>query len=494
MSSTTSKKRTRKRNATARATARRTMEKSSPESDAALGLSADRVPTLAARTKTPNSPRVKLETARPAPPPDATPLCLSHGKPGDALAIYHLMLAAGDAPSPAEFQAEEDHPRFDPLRRLVVKDRERLIAQVYLGRQVMLCGGGTIPTACFQRLTVLPEFRPTNLGAALLAAAERELAAGEELLAIAPAGRPDLFIPSGWAPLASTVSVTAPARHVLAALRDREPLAAWPRDSAPEYRIRGWRHVEQDGLMRIFATQAGLTWGPWLRDFDHWRWLVSRQAFDAIYVAIDGPDRMDLSTTDQVVGYAVVRQQRVLELVAAPGHAQAADQLLARVAGDAIEFGTHAIRLDAPADDPRLALFQSAGPRCTATQVEPMPVSFAKVLRPAALLEQLLPRLHERLKTAGGTLPDELGLTVGGEKFRLEFTKHGAKLSAGKLGRSHLALTLPIFTRLVLGQLDVVAAAAQGALDASTRHAVDLAYTLFPRFVFWRPTWEDLEA
>ena len=75
--------------------------------------------------------------------------------------------------------------------------------------------------------------------------------------------------------------------------------------------------------------------------------------FDHIIIALAGPDRLDLNeAAAPIVGYAVVRQERIVELMTDPAYPTAGVQLLARACSDAIERRGHEIVLEAPAEDP----------------------------------------------------------------------------------------------------------------------------------------------
>jgi hypothetical protein len=87
-----------------------------------------------------------------------------------------------------------------------------------------------------------------------------------------------------------------------------------------------------------------------------------------------------------------------------------------------------------------------------------------------------------------------LGFSIEGSKQVLTLTRRGARLCAGRLGRSYLTLKSNEFARLMLGHSDVSEAVAQERIIPSTQTALETAQALFPRVPLWRPTWDDLPA
>src|SRR5262249_4869311 len=108
------------------------------------------------------------------------------------------------------------------------------------------------------------------------------------------------------------------------------------RSRAPHIRL--WRHVELEALRNIYRQYAQSAWATVERSEQYWRWLVSRKAHHEIIVAVHGKDSWDdLDKPSNIVGYAVVRGSRVVELCTLPGHEQVAARLLGRACQDAIE-------------------------------------------------------------------------------------------------------------------------------------------------------------
>ena len=230
----------------------------------------------------------------------------------------------------------------------------------------------------------------------------------------------------------------------------------------------------------------------------YWRWLVSRRAFDHIYVAVNGSGRSQLDeTSSNILGYAITKDDEVLELMADRHRPDIARKLLRRVCGDAIEFDCHHLALHAQPGNPLGELFNSVGGQQEPSCQPHGDYFLAKVLDPMQVLERLRGELHRRAEAAGLERPSELGISVanGGEspdKYRLALTRRSVKVTAGKLGRNYVHCQRQDFDRLLLGVLDVEAALSQKRLKGSTRLARQTIAALFPSIPFWRPPLEDL--
>jgi hypothetical protein len=248
-------------------------------------------------------------------------------------------------------------------------------------------------------------------------------------------------------------------------------------------------------LMRLYKQNSDGAYGPCERTEAYWRWLVGRKAYDALLVALDGPDKLELEETiAPIVGYAVLRQGRIVELCAAPEHATADYQLLARACADAIEHDRQQIFLHAPPTSRLHQVIASANGRYIDHESDGEEVFMVKVFDPPKFLEMLAPEFDARAKAAGMSRDVELGLSVEGEKWRLVCTRRGFRVRGGSLGRNFLILNRAEFTRLALGHAKVRDTAETGRIIASTKSALDLAETIFPRLAFWRPQWDELPA
>ena len=277
--------------------------------------------------------------------------------------------------------------------------------------------------------------------------------------------------------------------------------------------IRPWRRWEERALVRIYRQNLPGRYGPLDRTLAYWQWLLRRQAYDQIYVALDGPDLWDLEeVSTPAVGYVVLKGHRVMELMTVPGRPKVAAELLAHACGDAIEHDHHSIILHAPPDSPFHQVFAPGEgprgaeraerhapggcgpPRRCEQEAERGEVYMARLLQPKLLLERLCGEFCLRARQARLPRPLELGLQVEGQKYQLELTNCGAAVVAHRMGRSYLRMNVADFTRLLLGQLDWDRAVAEKRLEASTALAQQAGRVLFPRLPLWYPPLDDLTA
>mgnify|MGYP005840856123 CR=1 FL=1 len=415
---------------------------------------------------------------------------------GDHHLIRQMLVPIFHGPSAAEFQAQSEDPSYAPRDRLLVRHHDELIAHAHLTRREMHFGGLRLPIVGLWDLAVLPEYRNRGCGQELLRAAERQMMAEQAALGVLRTRSPHFFLRRGWAVWSRHSYSVARAREILSHLRETEARGHDPlRPRVPPLNIRLWRHVERAALVRLYDHNTARSYGPLVRNEAYWRWLIDRRAYDRIYVAIDGPDKLELDDCmSPIVGYAVVREGRIVEMMTAPSHPHAPAQLLARACGDAIEQDLHYVRLDAEPGHPLHDVLVAAGGEKHYHEAESGEVFLAKLFDPWSLLARLAGQLHHRAKQAELPLPCELGLCVNGEKRCLSIRPRCVRLASGRIARSRLECSGGGFLQLVLGHVDVLAAVATGRLIASTRLALEAAAALFPRLPLWRPPLDDLQA
>jgi predicted acetyltransferase len=413
---------------------------------------------------------------------------LMPARAGDHPEIYQFLLAVFQGPSREEFHAVQDQPTYDPGQRLLVKREGRIAAHLQLSHSRMCFGGLGLGMSRIHWLGTLPEFRSQGYASRLLHRADQEMRGAGAILGCLRTRVPQFFRQFGWAVCGRHSASQAKARDVLARL------SAEPGTRSP-LSIRLWRHVELPSLMRVYSQNTQAAYGPLERSEPYWRWLISRKAFDHIIVAIHGRDRMELVDTNApIVGYAVVRQGRVDELLASPDFPHAAVQILGRACGDSIERNRHTIEVETLPGDPLHRLMVEAGGTTNASESDGGEVQMVKILDPAAFVKAIEPALVERARAANLPPDCELGLFVDGIKRTLTVTRRGARLSTGRLGRSYLALKGNEFTRLLLGHNDIIEPVEQERIVPSTQIALETARVLFPRLPLWRPTWDEALA
>ena len=303
---------------------------------------------------------------------------------------------------------------------------------------------------------------------------------------------PHFFRRTGWALCGQPCWSVADTRTVLARLLD-EGLRRNRRYHS-RLHIRPWRRWEEAALVRIYRQNVCGMFGPADRNRAYWQWLLRRQAYDRIYVALDGSNLWDLEeTSTPIVGYAVLRGEKVMELMTAPGRYKVGLELLAHACGDAIEHDHHSIMLHAPPD---CHLHKAFAPRsaCRPAESDRGEVCMARLLDPVQLLRRLCREFCRRAKQGGLPRPLELGFQVEGQKYQIELAPQGAEVVCQRLGRSYLRLNVADFTRMVLGQLDWDRAVAEKRLEASTSLAQHAGRILFPRLPLWYPPLDELTA
>ena len=265
--------------------------------------------------------------------PPSDEIRLVWGRSGDHAAVYHMLLAVFQAPSRDEFQAQTEDPFYEPTDRLLVKRGFRVLSHLHLTHRTMYFGSVAFPVAGFHGLGTLPEFRGQGFATRLLHEGERRIAGEGAALGLVRTRIPKFFRRAGWAVCGRHCFSQAKAREVLGRLHgEHSALLARPLS------IRRWRHVEMPALVRLYQQNSQHAYGSFERTDAYWRWLVGRQAYDSLLVALDGPDKLELEeTTAPIVGFGVLRQEQLVELCTVPGHPTADYQLLARACGDAIE-------------------------------------------------------------------------------------------------------------------------------------------------------------
>ena len=148
-----------------------------------------------------------------------------------------------------------------------------------------------------------------------------------------------------------------------------------------------------------------------MRSEAYWEWLLARGACDRIYVAATGPEPGDLAKLlDSIVGYAFVRQGRLVEVVADARRPDVARHLAARVCCRCQRARRLARALRRSARSPAArAASRDAGGRLVSQQQLDGEVFMAKLLDPLALLRLIAGSLHQRAKAAGLARPARLG-------------------------------------------------------------------------------------
>jgi predicted acetyltransferase len=436
---------------------------------------------------------------RGSPPARKTAWQIVPGTPADHVTVSRFLTGCMQQPSTAEFQCQLEHPFYEPSNRLLLNKDLQLVGHLRLVPGQMWLQRQVVPVCWLHELVIRPEYRCRGGGSALLAKATEQMEQDGTILGLLRTDMPRFYAARGWVVCGRHSYAAAPPRAILSRLTARRaeqrpaPLPAISRPTAKKYRIRLWRHVEQEALARLYHQAEGPRCGQLVRTEPYWRWLIGRRAHDRIYVALAGGQHATLQQQiASIVAYAVVKQGRIVELIHDARHPQAADQLLGRACSDAIEQDVHRIQLEAPPWHLLHPLFAEAGGSCTRHEADRGEVFMVRLVKPRRLLQAMGTIFYHRARDAGLPAECELGLMLENARLRLRVGRDGTQLLCGKVGRSYLQCTAYQLTQLLLGHLDLPGAMDQGRIRASTQVAAQTAVALFPQLPWWFPPWDML--
>jgi predicted N-acetyltransferase YhbS len=423
-----------------------------------------------------------LPATLPAPP------CLGAlvaGTASDHHAVFELLQRSCRAPSPEAFNASLEDPFYEPCDRLLLRRHDHLIGHALLSSREVCWAGRLAPVTQVSWVATLPEYRGRGLGRRMVEAAHERIAADRSLAGILATRIPHFFARFGWAVCGRVGRYVAGARALLA------HLSHGSRGKEAATCIRPWRRVELPALVRLYA--ANLSPGMLARSEETWRWLISRRAFDQIYVATESSGRSQLEDDGvSLAGYVITKGNDVLELMADPARPEVAGQLLQRVCGDAIEVDCHHLGLFAPPANALAELFVAVGGHREGPGGRHGEYLMAKLPDPLAVLNWMAPQLHARAEAARLARPSELSFVLDEGRVTIVLGRRSVKIASGKPSRTCLRLARSDLTRLVLGAADVQRILQQGRTSASSRAAVQIAAALFPRLPLWRAPLDDL--
>ncbi len=426
---------------------------------------------------------------RRAPPGVAPPIVPAES--GDHVGIYCFLNSVFDGPCQAEFGASVEEPGYLPSDRWLARDGQRIVGHVQVLRRSMRFGPLHVPVAHLDWLATAPKLQGQGLGTRLLRAAQRSMVGSGALIGWARTRSTRLFGRLGWADCGLPAPSCADAHRVLRALIEQGFRMPGRR---AKLHIRPWLLWEVGSLARLYREGTGGHCGALERTEAYWQWLVRRHAFDQLYVAIDGPDLIDMDEQKApVVGYAAIKGTGIAELVAAPGNGSVAAMLLARVCHDAIESGRLSVWLHAPEGEPLHQVFRSAGSPCRDCAPDHSETLMACVPRPLALMRLLAGVLQQRGVTAGLPPALEVGFQVGRKRYRLTFADGQCTVAARKPSENAVRMNVADFARMLLGRLDWDAALAEHRVVPCTPEAGFFARALFPRVPIWKPPLDDLK-
>jgi len=245
----------------------------------------------------------------------------------------------------------------------------------------------------------------------------------------------------------------------------------------------------------VYQQISTSMWGPLYRSEETWQWLMGRKVQDQILIAIENaPGKPDGLTTDpNVVGYAIVRDSCVVEMLTLPGYSTARALLVARACRDAIDRDHHFVSLHTPAADPMHELLVTAGGSWISHGATSGGQWMFKLLAPDRWVERFYPVYHERAREAGIQRPLEIDFALEeNTKWRLTLTRRSSRLEPAKTSQTHVQCNWQTFQDLLMSNLTFPEALAQGRLRAAHRSIPRTLAALFPPKLFWQSPFELL--
>lgn len=412
------------------------------------------------------------------------------GNAGDHSRVQTFLTQYYQTPLGDDFQSRLDEPSYEPSDRMLLIRHGQLIGHVQLSRQSAWFESERIPLAAFRDFVVLSEMQSAGYQKPLLETAEATALAEGAVLGIARPTDSELFAERDWIAWRAQGHTQANTRallaHITAQLASRKA-----RHSHVE--IRTWLHFELEAIQPVYERAAAAMWGTLLRNDDAWRWLVGRKAHDQILMAIrHKSDELSDSSGPNVVGYAVVRDSCIVEMMTLPGHSVVRAMLVARACRDAIDRDHHFVSLHTPPTDPLHELLVTAG----GSWHPATPYGgqwMTKLLSAEKWIERLYPLLYQRARETGIPRPLEIGFAVGDERYRLVFTRRSARLEhALPSAEVNVACDAATFQSLLLGNLNWPTAVERGIVKVDDSRRSTILAVLFPPRLFWQSPFELL--
>jgi len=409
---------------------------------------------------------------------------------GDHPLILQLLVQARQRSLAEDFQSHLDAPTYQPSDRLLLRRNGQIIGHIQLARQIGWFQKQRYPHTKLQDFIVLPEYQAAGYDEALLKAAETVAANEGSSLALMHTDQPDWFAQRGWSHCHAQGYSRANTRAILSHLDTR--LAAPRRRCSLE--IRSWRHFEIDSLQQVYSQLSTNSWGMLHRSEETWQWLVGRKAHDQILIAVErAKQKTDESTSDlNVIGYAVVRDSCIVEMLTLPGYSAARTMLIARACRDAIDRDHHFVSLYTPASDPMHELLITAGGNWVSNGATQGGQAMLKLLSPGRWVERLYPILHERAKEAGISLPLQIDFQVSNTFQRLTLTRRSARLEQPTAPKIQASCDWHTFQSMLASNLTFRGTKKAALLRTTDTDITHTLAALFPAKLFWQSPFPQL--
>lgn len=419
------------------------------------------------------------------------------GNVGDHSVILKLLAQVYQCDLTEDFQSRLDEPSYEPCDRLLLMRDGRPVGHVQVSKQIGWFQQQRLPFVKLQDFVILPEFRQADFDKALLRTVETIALREGSCLGLVRADHSEWFTQRGWSVCRGQGHTRANTQAILSHF---DAQSAKARRKAKSIEVRSWRHFELDSLRSVYQQVATNTWGALQRSEASWQWLVGRKAQDQILIAVKKNRRSPhkrstiahAGDTPHVVGYAVVRDSCVVEMMTLPGYSSAGPMMLARACRDAIDRGHHFVSLHTPAADPMHELFVVAGGSWISDAASADGIWMLKLLDPQRWVERLYPILHQRAREAGVGTSHEFCFAVGGDNFRLTLTRRSSRLEPTARHAPDVLCDWHTFQDLLLGNLTYPEAATTGRLKTADDSAGRTLAALFPPKLFWQSPFELL--
>ncbi|MEM9351447.1 MAG: GNAT family N-acetyltransferase [Planctomycetota bacterium] len=421
------------------------------------------------------------------------------GNFGDHGLILKLLDSARGGDNSEDFASRLDRPGYDACDRLLLMHDQRPVGHVHLVNQTLWFQGVRVPIVALRDVAVLPEYRGGPGEQELFNQAEACAVQEGAVLAIACTDSHRVLADRQWLPWRSQGFSRADTRALLAHLDAPPPKQSLlQHDKMQKLEVRTWRHVELDALRNVYDRVAPAHWGCEYRCEQHWQWLVGRKAIDHILVAVDPGSRETPATPSDdpdsgvprgdVVGYAAIRDWRIVEMHTLPEYPNAAKALMIRAGRDAIDRNHHFLSLHTPASDPlHQVMVVTAGGEWVSPRAPQDRRWLYRMLSPERWVERLYPVLQERTRAADIPRPVSLNLQRGSAQSTVVVTRRSSRLehtaSNGAPPPNDAAL-YDLLTGNTRGPQN-----AELLPDEATQ---TLAGVLFPPTVFWQSPLELL--
>ena len=424
------------------------------------------------------------------------------GNAGDHPLVLQLFVQAYQSPLAEDFQSRLDEPCYEPSDRLLLRRGSELIGHVQVSKQIGWFQEERHPLARLQDFITLPEYRSGRCDGPLLEMAE-SIAVGEgSILALVRTDRPEWFESQGWSRCRGQGHTRANTRAILSHFDTPQHNR---RRHTSTLEIRTWRHFELDSIERLYGQLSTGIWGAQQRSAETWQWLAGRKAHDQILIAVERKPRKPSALHDEAeenlrvespdaVGYAIIRDSCIVEMLTLPGYSTARSMLVERACRDAIDRDHHFVSLHTPATDPMHELLVTAGGSWISDDDSNGGNWMLKLLSAERLIERSYPVLHERAREAGIPRPLEIDFAVGDACHRLTLTRRSSRLDRiNDASQAHVQCDWHTFQDLLTSNLTFSEAIAAGRLRAHHSSLLRTVAALFPPKLFWQSPFSLLQ-